>query len=274
MRRIILSLCFVLALAAPVYLSQSGAAGRSFTITVAAGSFGRHEMVISFDLPEELKDGRCVLRDETGRAVALQVDGGRAAFVLSELKAGATKSYRLEASQAPRAEAAQGVEAVRTAEGVFITAAGRPVLTYRAGPGELPSADVKPIFRRGGYIHPVYTPSGRIITDDYPEDHRHHHGIWFAWTRTEFDGRRPDFWNMGDGTGKVEFVSLDETWRGPVHAGLRAHHRYVDLSGPQPAAVLNEEWRVTVYNVGHRGAPYTMFDLISTQECATSSPLV
>ena len=119
----------------------------------------------------------------------------------------------------------------------------------------------------------MFTPSGRSITDDYPADHYHHHGIWFAWTKTEFEGRHPDFWNVGDGTGKVEFVSLDRTWSGAVQAGFVSRNRYVDVSAPAPITVLNEEWKVTVYNVGRSGRGYRMFDLVSTQNLATSSPL-
>ena len=51
--------------------------------------------------------------------------------------------------------------------------------------------------------------AGRVITGDYPPDHIHHHGVWFAWTKTEFEGRHPDFWNMGDGTGTVEFAARE-----------------------------------------------------------------
>jgi hypothetical protein len=47
-----------------------------------------------------------------------------------------------------------------------------------------------------------------VVTDDYPANHKHHHGIWFAWTRVDFEGRKTDFWNMGDGKGTVEFVDL------------------------------------------------------------------
>ena len=79
---------------------------------------------------------------------------------------------------------------------------------------------------------------------------------------------------MGDGTGKVEFVALDSTWSGAVHGGFTSRHRYVDLSGSKPTTVLNEEWKVTVYNVGRGQKPYSMFDMIATHECATSSPLV
>src|SRR6266566_5163143 len=59
-------------------------------------------------------------------------------------------------------------------------------------------------------------PSGKLLTDDYPPDHKHHHGIWSPWTKTEFEGRHPDFWNMGQKLGRVEFVKLDDTFSSPV----------------------------------------------------------
>ncbi|PYJ93742.1 MAG: hypothetical protein DME23_25805 [Verrucomicrobia bacterium] len=129
-------------------------------------------------------------------------------------------------------------------------------------------------FKRGGYLHPVLTPSGKLITDDYPPNHLHHHGIWFPWTKTEFEGRQPDFWNMGEGKGTVEFVALHLTWNGPVHGGFQTRHRFVDLTAPEPRVALNETWQVTLYNVGRGAARYWMFDLVSTQECATASPLI
>jgi len=98
----------------------------------------------------------------------------------------------------------------------------------------------------------------------------HHHGIWFPWTKTVFEGRAPDFWNMGDNKGKVEFAAFGMNWSGQVHAGFEAEHRFVDLTAPGPKVALNETWKVTAYNIG---ANYFVFDLVSTQRCATSAPL-
>jgi len=78
---------------------------------------------------------------------------------------------------------------------------------------------------------------------------------------------------MGEGTGRVEFGTIDETWSGPVSAGFKANHRFVDSSSPQPKAVLTEEWILTVYRDGQGAKSYSMFDLVSTQECATPIPL-
>lgn len=44
------------------------------------------------------------------------------------------------------------------------------------------------------YLHPVYTPSGTALTDDFPADHYHHRGIFWAWPVVVVDGERLDGW--------------------------------------------------------------------------------
>src|SRR5262245_57155945 len=254
---------------------ESSAYQRHDYITVNAGDQDRRECIVSFTLPGGLTAKAYQLRDDAGHAVDLQIDSDRQAwFVLDQLKAGASKRFKLEELKFNARADGDGVQLVNTGDKLAFSIAGKPVLTYQAKPGEFPEAGIKEIFRRGGYIHPVYTPSGRLVTDDYPPDHRHHHGIWFAWTKTEFDRRHPDFWNVGDGTGKVDFVAVDSTWNGPVQAGFVARHRYVDVSAPKPVTVLNEQWKVNVYRAGQGARRYAMFDVIATHECATSLPLV
>ncbi|MBC7931993.1 MAG: PmoA family protein, partial [Rubrivivax sp.] len=170
--------------------------------------------------------------------------------------------------------AAGAAQLTRESNRLDIKVAGRRVLSFQAQPGALPDAAVKPVFLRGGYIHPVYTPSGRVVTDDYPSDHYHHHGIWFAWTKTAFEGRHPDFWNVADGTGRVEFEAVEGTWSGPVHAGFKSRQRYVDLTGGTPKTALKETWEVTAYGGSQGPTKYFVFDLVATQECATASPVV
>ena len=247
------------------------APGTPSRITVAAGSHDRRDTVVSFPFSSG-GGGSYVLRDPQGKAVALQVDtNGVGWFVLDDLKAGASREYRIEAGPAP---ASPGVVATREADDVRLARGDRPVFHYRGGAGVLPSNDIKPVFRRGGYIHPLQTPSGAIVTDDYPPDHYHHHGVWFAWTKTEFQGRTPDFWNVGDGKARVDFEALDESWSGPVHGGLRARNVYVDVSGPAPVTALKESWQARAYAVGQAGRPLHLFDLEFTQTLAAGAPLV
>ena len=275
MRKNLVICCFIICLGASVPRGNSKAIEKPIYLTVAAGSIDRKDSIASFSLPKRLKSNSYSLRDDSGHLLPLQIEPDRtASFVLPELKSGTTKRFRIEEVKANTDATANGIQVVSDHHRLTISASGRKVLTFQGGPGELPGADIKPIFRRGGYIHPVFTPAGRTVTDDYPPDHFHHHGIWFAWTKTEFEGRHPDFWNVGDATGKVEFVALDQTWSGPVHAGFKSRNRSVDVSAPKPVTVLNEQWAVTAYNVGQGARPYTMFDLVSTQDLATLSPLI
>lgn len=248
------------------------AAKRKLYVSVTAGSHDRYDTVVSFALPADQNAESYALRDASGQLIPLQIDSSRqASFVLASLKAGQTKTYDLVVA---RTKAKGGVDFTRRSDGLDFKVDGRSVFSFVTMPSKLPAKDIKPIFLRGGYIHPVFTPAGRLVTDDYPSDHYHHHGIWFAWTKTEFEGAHPDFWNVGDGTGRVEFVSLEGAWNGPVHAGFKSRQRYVALTGAAPKTALNEEWEVRVYNVGQSGRRYFLFDIVATQQCASDSPLV
>ncbi len=251
-------------------LLSSTAFAAPISIIVGAGDYDRRDTVVEFKLPLNVKPAN-ILSGE-GRSTALQIEpDGHAWFIERELKRGATKVYTLGHGDVPE------LAEVKPEKGVItLRLAGKTAFTYRTEKTDLPTnrTDLKNIFKRGGYLHPVLSPSGKQITDDYPADHKHHHGIWFAWTHTEFEGRTPDFWNMGDGKGTVEFVSLDKTWSGPVHAGFSSQHRQVDLSAPKPKTALNETWNVRLYAVGKdTKKPYFVFDVEVTDVCATNLPL-
>jgi hypothetical protein len=164
------------------------------------------------------------------------------------------------------------VTAKRDGKQIVFTAGEREVLRYQAEPGELPRPNIKEAFRRGGYLHPIHTPSGRVVTDDYPSNHVHHHGIWMPWTKTEFEGRTPDFWNMGDNKGRVEFVEVDRIWNEDGRAGFTARHRFVDLLAQPSKVALQETWEISVSAFGG-DVPRHVIDFRSVQRCATDAPL-
>lgn len=70
---------------------------------------------------------------------------------------------------------------------------GKPAFVYNYGE-QLP-AGVPEDRRRCCYIHPVYTPSGVAVTDDFPKDHYHHRGVFWSWPQIFVDGgERLDTW--------------------------------------------------------------------------------
>ncbi|HEY3319024.1 MAG TPA: PmoA family protein [Planctomycetota bacterium] len=276
--------------------------GEGPTVTVAAGELDRKDCIVNFALPEVVAAGNYALRDEAGGLLPLQVDGAhQGCFVLDQLKAGQSKTYSV-VKQEPAANA--GVSVTKNGTALDVTIDGKKVISYFVEKSELPKG-YGPEFQRGGYIYPVLTPSGKLVTDDYPPAHKHHHSVWGAWTKTEFEGRHPDFWNMGAKTATVEPLGLwsaenaqkffpDEVgraslpagghggppyWSGPVQGGFEAFHKYVDLGNPKaadahPTDALFEDWRVNVYRLGAADAKYRIFDIAIVQRCASKSPLV
>jgi len=130
------------------------------------------------------------------------------------------------------------------------------------------------LFSRSGFIHPLWSPSGDVLTNIHPPDHIHHLGIWMPWTHTKFQGKDVDFWNLKEGQGTVRFVRFLSTTDGPVYGGFQAEHEHVALKTEGgEKVVLREVWDVRVYNVGGPEKAYWLLDFKSTQRCVADSPL-
>lgn len=249
----------------------TSAAAKNFRVTLPPADVDRAGQVIALQLPVDAPKS-AVLRDVNGRTVPLQTDpDGTSRFIVPWQKAGSPLTFTLTSGAGgPR----EGVVVAPERGDLRVTVSGQPVLTYRLDRTAVPREGIKPELLRAGYIHPVFSPAGHLVTDDYPSNHAHHHGIWTPWTKTRFQGRSPDFWNMAGKTGAEDFVALDRTWHGPVHGGFAARLKMVDLSAPTPVTALDETWLVTVYDVGGASRPVRMFDLVTTQTCATADPLI
>ncbi len=125
----------------------------------------------------------------------------------------------------------------------------KPVATYLEAIQD-PPAEIDPVFRRGGFLHPVRTPDGHVLTDDFPPDHAHQHGVFFAWVNTKYRGESVDFWNQAKQLGDVEPVDVLSTADGPVFGEIRAEHRHIAIRDGDRIPVLQEFWNVRVYALG------------------------
>ena len=63
------------------------------------------------------------------------------------------------------------------------------ILSYQASEKSLNGKYI-----RSNYIHPLYTLDGTILTEDFPVDHLHHRGIFWAWHQLYIGDKR-----IGDG---------------------------------------------------------------------------
>lgn len=82
---------------------------------------------------------------------------------------------------------------------VEFTEAGRPVLRYNyrsIEPGDLLNqvTEGNRIYARarGNYLHPLHGLEGEVLTRDWPVDHPHHRGIYWAWPEVDFGTDRGD----------------------------------------------------------------------------------
>lgn len=257
----------VLVLLAPLTLS---AASKGIVLEVDSGAYDRANTPVVFQLPESLgKQQHFMLTElDTKRAVDVQVDRGRILWIIRDkLPAGQTRRYRLAAVSGKHQPPA-AVTADDDGKRLLIKIANRTVLQYNEA--IVPSPDPqKPEYRRSGYLHPVYDPDGRPVTDDMAPDHMHQHGVMFAYEKTTFESRPVNFWEPSNGS--VEHEAIKSIVSGPVFAEFQPalRHKVNDAPGG-PRQALRETWHVCVYNV----TDHFLFDIESVQEAATDSPLV
>ena len=65
---------------------------------------------------------------------------------------------------------------IKNGEGVLVSEQETPILQYQANPKSRNGSH-----RRANYIHPLYGLDGRVLTQDFPADHPHHRGVFWAW---------------------------------------------------------------------------------------------
>ncbi len=77
--------------------------------------------------------------------------------------------------------------------------------------------EIDPRRSRSCYIHPLWGMSGETLTDDFPPDHYHHHGIFWTWPYVKVGDKTFDLWMSTDI--QQQFVKWLARDTGPV-AGI------------------------------------------------------
>jgi hypothetical protein len=258
------------AFAAVVLVRSAGAAADPVRVSVAAADVDRLVVTASMLLPSSASP-RSQLRDAAGRIYPLQVEAnGLARFVIPQQRAG--ESIRL--TLVDGSSGADQVAVARSASDLGINVAGQGVLAYQMDRDQLPRADIDVRYKRAAYLHPVRSPSGAVVTGNFPANHPHHHGIWSSWSKVQFQGRATNFWETVEQKGNTEFVGLERSWSGAVHGGFVARQQMIDLTGGKSTAAVNETWEVTVLAVEGVAPAARVFDLVITQAAASADPVV
>jgi len=139
----------------------------------------------------------------------------------------------------------QSLDTEKTSEGIWILEGGEKVLFYQALTkslnGQYPRAD---------YVHPLYGLDGFELTEDYPADHLHHRGIFWAWHRVIIgDKQIGDAWECRDFIWDVvdyKVVNSDATSLTLASKVLWKSPQWKDAGGKEKPFV-EENVRITVF---------------------------
>jgi hypothetical protein len=136
-----------------------------------------------------------------------------------------------------------------------------------------PPKGVDTAYKRSGFIHPLWSPHGQILTRIQPPDHYHHYGIWNPWTHVEYEGDTVDFWNINLNQGTVRFKNFVSIENGSIFSEFGALHEHVIFgkAGKEKVA-MNELHKVRIYAPG-KDQDFYIVDFHFLMNCADDSPV-
>ena len=218
------------------------------------------------------------LTGDTGQPVACQAaaDGTGEVFLywrLPDNAENAKAAYKLETGKSndfPVLKVCDSNGALTIREG------NTPILEYHYATA-YPPEGTDTVFKRSGFIHPAWSPSGNVLTNIQPVDHRHHYGVWNPWTRLEYDSTVYDLWNLGDRQGTVRHNTVVSKTEGPVWAGFTARLDHIVFKQSdvqtEELKVMDELWDIKAWTMDDAGQKLFIWDFTSSLSLSPSTTL-
>ena len=124
------------------------------------------------------------------------------------------------------------VRITKDAQGYWFSEGETKVLFYQAERKALPDGQAA----RSNYFHPLYDLDGNVLTEDFPKDHIHHRGIFWAWHQVRINGTTvQDQWVNRDSFWAVQDARIDSDAAPPrslcASSGNRRSSRMPQASG-------------------------------------------
>lgn len=220
-----------------------------FQIVVEAGKQDRKNTVVSVPvtIPETSAGATtAILEDGSGKTIAGQVAGGRELrFVLPELKAGASATYKVTFIREP--SKLDETYAWKDTDGDYaeLSLGKRPLLRYMYKALDESSKDAR--VNTFKIFHHLYDPKGETFVTKGPGSlFTHHRGIFYGFNKVNYGEKKScDVWHCtGDAFQSHEKFLLNET--GPVYG---RHRLSVAWHGVGKEVFAQEERDLTVYSL-------------------------
>ena len=115
--------------------------------------------------------------------------------------------------------------------------------------------DSIPDYARNNYLHPVYDLNGNCITEDFPEDHLHHRGVFWAWHQVLVEGQSVcDPWELKNFTQNIDQIEFKPNENG---SGTLSYSSFWHTTEKPEDPFMRENTTITVYP---RGLNYRRID--------------
>ena len=149
------------------------------------------------------------------------------------------------------AEKASSFRSVENEDGILILEDDQKLLFYQR---KTKSLDGR--FPRANYVHPLYDLDGNVLTEDFPDDHLHHRGIFWTWHQLFVGDKRigdpwiakDSIWDVVDVKFAIEKESCEMTasilWKSPLWAD--------DSGQPKPLVTETTTIRIHRAEANHR----------------------
>ncbi len=153
---------------------------------------------------------------------------------------------------------------------ILVKRGEKVIFAYNKVPTE-EAENHEPIYTRSGYIHPLYSPAGKVVTGDYSPDHKHQHGLFFAWTKTKVGKQKAEFWNQKLEKGTVAYHRNLKSIGGRERCELVVEHLWDARSKDGTLTpAIKETWKITARDAGE---DLFLFDIEAVQRQQTETPI-
>ena len=165
-----------------------------------------------------------------------------------------------QASQEAAASSAAGpsseMQVLRAGGKVKVLENGKTVLAYQ----QSTTTSEKNTHPRAHYVHPLISLDGDVITEDFPADHLHHRGIFWAWHQVLVDDEQAgDAWLCRNFQWRTTVNSIETTGEKAI-IDATAIWTSDDIKGDdgQPIQIATDNVRIEIHSVvnGYRVVDY------------------
>ncbi|MEX0882042.1 MAG: PmoA family protein, partial [Cyclobacteriaceae bacterium] len=260
-----------------IFMPVSGKAQRLASVEVETDPDAKFAFPVTIDLDAitSLADSSLSLLEAKGNRIweiAHQVDNENGRKLVWMIKPDGVNEKRIFEIHQKKASENKGILSLEhNPQSLIIQKDQQDLWQYNHAVAEPPEG-VDPAYARSGFVHPMWSPTGKSLTRIQPPDHYHHYGLWNPWTRASFQGETIDFWNLKEKQGTVRFANVITKISGPVFAGYKVLHEHVVLKNePSPKVALKEVQGTKIFMVDN---DYYLADISISLNCATDDPVV